>query len=242
VPAEELLDGALLAVLALLALALPAADLLPLAVRVPVVPRPELALARDPGLSLAPAVLAGVLAVERADVDREEVPLAAVVPDADRPVRAPWARVLLLAGVVLAADVVAAVAVDIFLAASVSDLTADSIALVAVLIDFSAVAIVRAEVVALPAAEFSLVAAFVAFVAAADTARGVGADLAVPRLVALRLPLVLLPPERLLLVRLLAVRLLVVRPADALVALALAVVDLVVRFAVSVGTDLSPRS
>jgi hypothetical protein len=261
VPAEELFDGALLAVLALLVLALlvlallvlallvlalPVAGLAPLALRVLVALVPELPLARDPGLSLLPAVLAGVRAVVRADVDR-----------------APWARVLRLAGVVLAADVVAAVAVDIALAASVSDLTADSIALVAVLIDCRAVVIVLADVVALVAAEFSFVAAFVTLVAAEDTARGVGADLAVPRLVAVRPPL-LVRPLVLLLVRLLVARPVVARLADDLVpvvdlpvavflaldlaelgfaALALAVADLVVeRFAVSVGTDPSPRS
>jgi hypothetical protein len=265
-PAEELFDGVLLAVLALLVLALlvlallvlallvlallvlalPVAGLAPLAVRVLVALVPELPLVRDPGLSLLPAVLAGVRAVVRADVDR-----------------APWVRVLRLAGVVLAADVVAAVAVDIALAASVSDLTADSIALVAVLIDCRAVVIVLADVVALLAAEFSFVAAFVTLVAAEDTARGVGADLAVPRLVAVR-PLLLVRPLVLLLVRLLVARPVVARLADDLVpvadlpvavflaldlaelgfaALALAVADLVVeRFAVSVGTDPSPRS
>jgi len=247
---EALLDEVLLAVLALLVLALPAAGLVPLAVRVLVALVPELPLVREPGLALLPAVLAGVragvLAVERA-----------VVPDADRTVRAPWVRVVLLAGVDLAADVVAAVAVDIALAASVSDLTADSIALVAVLIDCRAVVIVFADVVALLAAEFSLVAAFVTLVAAADTARGVEADVEVLRLVAVRLVLGRLVLVELLAVRLLAVRLLAVRPADALVPVAafvapdlaelgfaaLAVADLVVaRFAVAGGTDPSPRS
>ncbi|HUN37356.1 MAG TPA: hypothetical protein VMU95_35600 [Trebonia sp.] len=258
VPDEELLDDALLAVLALavlalavlalLVLALLDADLVPPAERVLVALVPELPLVRDPGLALLPAVLAGVLAgvlaVLRDDVDREDVPPEADVPPAERTVRAPEVRVVRLAGVV------AAVAVDIALAASVSDLTADSMALVAVLIDCKAVVMVRADVVALLAAVFSFVAAFVTLVAAADTCRGVEADVAVLRLVAVRLVL------GRLLVELLAVRLLVVRPADDFVPVAvpdlaelglaplpLAVVDLVVaRFAVAGGTDPSPRS
>jgi hypothetical protein len=69
---------------------------------------------------------------------------------------------------------------DMALAASDSDFTAVSIALVALLIARSALVIVLAESVAWVAAVFSLAAAVVTLVAAADTARGVAGPVAVP--------------------------------------------------------------
>ena len=140
-------------------------------------------------------------------------------------------------------------------------MTADSIALLAVLIACSAVVIVLAEDVALVAAVFSFDAAAVTLVAAADTARGVVDEIArfaVVRVAAARLAVV--PAARVAvgrtvagLVAALAVAGLVVErlaagladlaagffaDAAALAVLALPGPDL----AVSVGTDLPPRS
>jgi hypothetical protein len=84
-----------------------------------------------------------------------------------------------VAGLVAVADrapaAPAGIAVDMALAASVSDLTAASIALVAALTDCRAVVIVLAEDVACAAAVFSFAAAFVTRVAAEDTVRGAAA-------------------------------------------------------------------
>jgi hypothetical protein len=249
VPDEELLAEPARDVLALLVLALLVLGLAVLALDVLALAVLDLAvLARDVlallVLALAPeALLAVVPRLAELPVPDARVPLVLVPevpverdPDADRVplerdvalVAGRLARVVRDAGALLVDDVVAAVAVDIALAASVSDFTADSIALVAVLIDCRAVVIVRADVVALLAAEFSLVAADVTFVAAAETVLGVGVDLVVPRLAAVRLLLdarlllgrllvVRLPVVRLPADRLLAVRLLVARPVDDLV-------------------------
>jgi hypothetical protein len=73
---------------------------------------------------------------------------------------------------------VAGIAVDMALAASDSDFTAVSIALVALLMARSAVVSVLAESVAWAAAVFSLAAAAVTLVAAAETALGVAAGAA----------------------------------------------------------------
>jgi hypothetical protein len=124
--------------------------------RVPVV----LAAAGD-AVVLVPAVLVPVAFEARAAGPALG---ALVLPDEARVVRVV---------VVPRAGVVAAVAVDMAFAASVSDLTADSIALVAVLIAWSAVVMVLADEVALVAAVLSFVAAVVTFVAAAETALGV---------------------------------------------------------------------
>ncbi|MCW2930135.1 MAG: hypothetical protein JWM19_1097, partial [Actinomycetia bacterium] len=112
-------------------------DPLPLvaADRVPVV----LAVAPD-GVALVPVVLVPVALAARAAVP---VPGALVLLDVARAVRV---------AAVPRAGAVAAVAVDMAFAASVSDLTADSIALVAVLIAWSAVVMVLADEVALVAA------------------------------------------------------------------------------------------
>ena len=160
--------------------------------------------------------------------------------------------------VVPRAGAVAAVAVDMAFAASVSDLTADSIALVAELIAWSAVVIVLADEVALVAAVLSFVAAVVTFVAAAETALGVAValDVAVVRAAVVRLAGVRVVAVR---AAVAVVREACVVVARALVALAepafaalawpvpgfavlgFAVVGRVVaRFPVSVGTDLPP--
>jgi hypothetical protein len=101
-------------------------------------------------------------------------------------------RAVVLAAVVVLERAAPVVAVDIALAASVSDLTAVSIALVATLIACSAVVIVLAEDVAFVAAVFSFAAADVTLVAAEETVRAVGAvvvvRLAVEGLVALLVP------------------------------------------------------
>lgn len=78
----------------------------------------------------------------------------------------------------LDAPTVAGIAVDMALAASDSDCTAVSIALVALLMARSALVIVFAESVACPAAVFSFAAAFVTRVAADETARGIAAAVA----------------------------------------------------------------
>jgi hypothetical protein len=114
-------------------------------------------------------------------VPAREVPEAGFAPAA-RTVREDDA-VAVRAAVVLAPVVPervaapAGIAVDIALAASVSDLTAVCIALVAELIACSAVVIVLADVVAFVAAVFSCAAADVTLVAAVVTVRVVGAVL-----------------------------------------------------------------
>lgn len=179
------------------------------------------------------------LAVPLAVLARDAVVRAAAVRVAGRTVRAvPADRV---------DGVEATVAADIALAASVSDFTATSIALVAVLIACRAVVMVFADEVALVAAVLSFVAAVVTLVAAADTVLGVAAeaarDAAVPDVRVV--PDVLLACEP------------VARAVDARdaarvpVAVGLAVLGLAVagfaavvravaRLPVSVGTDLFP--
>jgi hypothetical protein len=115
---------------------------------------------------------------------------------AARTVRADVAtRAVVLAAVVVPERAALAVAVDIALAASVSDFTAVSIALVAALIACSAVVIVLAEDVALVAAVFSCAAADVTRVAAVETVRAVGAVVVVRLAVAVLavLPVPVLP-------------------------------------------------
>ena len=146
-----------------MALAEPLPFFAPFADGAPVDPLPLEVADRVP-VVLVPAVLVPVAFVARAAVP---VPGALVLPDEARVVRVV---------VVPRAGAVAAVAVDMAFAASVSDLTADSIALVAVLIAWSAVVMVLADEVALVAAVLSLVAAVVTFVAAAETALGVAVE------------------------------------------------------------------
>jgi hypothetical protein len=196
---------------------------------------------------LGPAVFAALALLDVARTVR-----AAVVPRDD---------VVALAGVVAA---------DMAFAASVSDLTADSIALVAVLTAWSAVVIVLADEVALEAAVLSFAAAVVAFVAAAETARGVAAvlgtavvravvvRLAGARAVVVRAAVVAVPEACVVVARafvgLAAARFAAVCPA-ALALAVLAFASLVpvlpgfavvgrvfARFLVLVGTDLPPRS
>lgn len=132
----------------------------------------------------------------------------------------------------------AGIADDMALVASVSDFTAVSIALVAVLIARSALVIVLAESVAWVAAVFSFAAALVTFVAADDTARG---DEAVAAVVARRVvvfvavvPVARVPVERFAVVRAEVVLAALVRPELARWRAGL-------EAAVSVGTDL-PQS
>ena len=189
-------------------------------------------------LALVAAAFGAVLlalAVPLAVLARDAVVRAAAVRVAGRTVRAvPADRV---------DGVEATVAADIALAASVSDFTATSIALVAVLIACRAVVMVFADEVALVAAVLSFVAAVVTLVAAADTVLGVAAEAA--RDAAVRdvrvVPDVLLACEP------------VARDAAARVPVAVglavlglavagfaAVVRAVARLPVSVGTDLFP--
>jgi hypothetical protein len=138
------------------------------------------------------------------------------------------------------------------MAASVSDLTADSIALLALLIACNAVVIVLADDVAWVAAVFSLDAAVVTLAAAADTARGVavaGAErVAVVRLEAGRAAVARADAGRLSAVADPAVaRLDALAAGFAAAFLAGVAAFAVLAFAapglpVSVGTDLSPRS
>jgi hypothetical protein len=116
------------------------------------------------------------------------------------------------------------IAADMALAASDSDFTAVSIALVALLIARSALVIVLAESVAWVAAVFSLAAAVVTLAAAADMARGVAGPVAVPA------------ARRVVLAAAVDVR---VRVPDVL-ALAVGVLVAGCAAAFSVGTDLSP--
>jgi hypothetical protein len=185
------------------------------------------------------------------------VPVAFAAPAPEALVLLDVARTVRVA-VLPRAGAGAAVAVDMAFAASVSDLTADSIALVAVLIAWSAVVMVLADEVALVAAVLSFVAAVVTFVAAAETALGVVAALDVAdvpaavvrlagaRAVVLRVAVAVVPEACVVVAR--AFTALAV-PAFAALAwvvpgfavLGFAVVGRVVaRFPVSVGTDLPP--
>ena len=119
------------------------------------------------------ALLAAVLATPLADVPLTDVPLAARVP-----VRAAGLAALRVA--VLARTGAAPLA-DSPLAASFSEATAVSSALVALVIAASALLSALADVPALDAAVFSRVAAEVTLVAATETVRGVAApDLPAP--------------------------------------------------------------
>jgi hypothetical protein len=155
--------------------------------------------------------------------------------------------------VVPRAGAVAAVAVDMAFAASVSDLTADSIALVALLIAWSAVVMVLADEVALVAAVLSFVAAVVTFVAAAETALGVAVapDVALvrragARAVVVRAAVAVVREDCVVVARaLLALAVLTFAAlawaVPGFTVLGFAVVGRVVaRFPVSVGTDLPP--
>ena len=148
------------------------------------------------------AVPVDVLLVAGFAVAAEDLVVLAVVDfavedfaPAGRTVRADVAtRAVVRAAVVVPERAALAVAVDIALAASVSDLTAVSIALVAALIACSAVVIVLAEDVAFVAAVFSFAAADVTRVAAEDTFRAVGAVVVVRLAVAVLAALLLLVP------------------------------------------------
>jgi hypothetical protein len=158
------------------------------------------------GLAVAAADLAVVglaFAVDDFAVDGFAVDFADAVERLAPAARTVRADVAARAVVVLAAPLVldraevlvAGIAVDIALAASVSDLTAVCIALVAVLIACSAVVIVLAEDVAFVAAVFSCAAADVTLVAAEFTDRAVvAAELVVRLAVAGRAALFLAVP------------------------------------------------
>jgi len=168
------------------------------------------------------------------------VPLAVLALDAVvRAAAVPVARTVRAVPAVRVDGVEATVAADIAFAASVSDFTATSIALVAVLIAWRAVVMVFADEVALVAAVLSFVAAAVTLVAAADTVLGVAAEAARDAVV------------RAVDARDAAARVPVAREAVALAAVGLAVLGLAVagfaavvravaRLPVSVGTDLFP--
>ena len=222
------------------ALAGPLAAFAPFAAAAPVDPpllavadRVPVALAVPPDAVLVPAVRVPAVLVPAVLV----AGLAALaVLDGARTVRV---------AVVPRAGVVAAVAVDMALAASVSDLTADSIALVAVLIAWSAVVMVLADEVALVAAVFSFVAAVVTFVAAAETALGVAVapDVALVRLAGVRALVVRVAvavvPEALVVDARAFAALAPAVPGFAVLGFAV-VGRAVARFPVSVGTDLPP--
>ena len=158
------------------------------------------------------------------------VPALAEVPGFEAVARA-------VRGLAGAAPLAAGIAADMALAASDSDFTAVSIALVALLMARSALVIVFAESVAWVAAVFSFAAAFVTLVAADETSRGVTVPAALAGVRVVRFaaePVVRLAVADV--VRVAVVRLAVV--VAALVPLALARWRAGFAAAVSVGTEL----
>jgi hypothetical protein len=208
------------------------------AVVLPDAARPDAAVVRravpEDFAALPPGAAAPAGRVDRDDLAEGDLEVLVVLED--EPVLAVRDRAVPEADLDDAADLVpvagagaAGLAVDIALAAAVSDFVAAVIALVAVFIACKAVDIVLAEVVAFVAAAVILVAAFVTLVAADETVRAAlaadGAVLdAVDRVV---LPAVALLRLDVLLADLVLVLLAVLRRAG-------------VRVVVRAGTDLPP--